>query len=98
MGHSTEEAGETRWREGSLVLGASNVVRNEAIDMSLETPPRIQELQRKLLTKAKCEPKYRFYTLYDKVYRPDILRHAYQLAKANGGAPGVDGKRRHPHG
>jgi RNA-directed DNA polymerase len=57
----------------------------------LETPERIRELQRKLYRKAKQEPNYRFYLLYDKVYRRDILSHAYRLVKANKGAPGVDG-------
>jgi RNA-directed DNA polymerase len=60
--------------------------------MSLETPIKIRELQRKLYTKAKQEPSYRFYLLYDKIYREDILQHAYELAKANQGAPGVDGQ------
>ena len=59
--------------------------------MSLTTPPKLQRLQEALYTKAKQEPAYRFYLLYDKVYRADILAHAYALSKQHGGAPGVDG-------
>src|ERR1035437_9228757 len=60
--------------------------------MSLATPSKIRDLQIKPYRKAKNEPGYRFYMLYDKICREDIPAHAYHLARANNGAPGVDGQ------
>ena len=57
----------------------------------LKTPEKIRELQRKLYQKAKQKKEFRFYGLYDKLYRADILSHAYRVERANKGAPGVDG-------
>ena len=60
--------------------------------MLLSTPVKIKTLQRKLYTKAKQDPEFCFYVLYDKVSREDVLNHAYALVRSNGGAAGVDGR------
>ena len=61
------------------------------IDVSLQTPRiMVEKLQSSLQAKAKSEPSYRFYSLWDKVYREDVLREAYRRSRANAGAPGVD--------
>ena len=59
--------------------------------MLLTTPDAIRTLQRKLYVKAKQQPAYRFHALYDKLYRADLLSHAWRLVKANRGSPGIDG-------
>jgi len=58
----------------------------------LATPKSVQKLQTALHAKAKTEPGYRFYALYDKISRDDILTHAYAQCRSNKGAPGVDGQ------
>ena len=58
--------------------------------MILEPPASVQKLQTALQVKAKEAPDYRFYLLYDKLYRKDVLEFAYRCCKANAGAPGVD--------
>jgi hypothetical protein len=59
---------------------------------NLTTPKRVQKLQMALPAKAKAEAGYRFYALYDKISREDILAHAYAQCRSNKGAPGVDGQ------
>ena len=59
---------------------------------NLTTPDSVQKLQTALHAKAKAEPGYRFYALYDKISREDILAHAYAQCRSNKGAPGVDGQ------
>jgi group II intron reverse transcriptase/maturase len=61
--------------------------------MSLQPPAKVRKLQETLHAKAKGSPGYRFYALYDKVYRADVLEHAYQRCLHQGGASGVDGER-----
>ncbi|MGQ5525459.1 group II intron reverse transcriptase/maturase [Chitinimonas sp. PSY-7] len=58
---------------------------------NLATPISVQKLQTALHAKAKEEPEFRFYALYDKICRMDVLRHAYACCRANKGAPGIDG-------
>src|ERR1035437_8390170 len=66
------------------------VTKTEGLAMSLTTPESVQKLQTALHDKAKRSPDFRFYALYDKVYRRDVLSFAYKCCKANGGAAGVD--------
>jgi group II intron reverse transcriptase/maturase len=60
--------------------------------MSLRPPEKVGKLQAALHDKAKRSPSYRFYLLYDKVYRADVMAYAFECCRRNGGAPGVDGQ------
>src|SRR5262250_1080852 len=74
------------WKE------TQEATKTEGLAMSLSTPESVQKLQTALHDKAKEAPNFRFYALYDKVYRKDVLTFAYECCKANGGAAGVDGQ------
>jgi hypothetical protein len=60
--------------------------------VSLTTPTSVRKLQRALYAKAKANPTYRFYALYDKIYRKEVLLWAWSCCRANGGSCGVDGQ------
>lgn len=75
-----------------MVQGQRQRSESREIGMGLRPPDKVRKLQRTLHAKAKETPDYRFYALYDKVYREDILHYAYQSCKTNGGAAGVDGE------
>jgi retron-type reverse transcriptase len=66
------------------------VTKAEGLAMSLATPESFQKLQTALHDKAKKSSDFRFYSLYDKVYRKDVLSYAYSCCKVNGGAAGAD--------
>src|SRR4029077_4865841 len=82
------------WRKGASVKDERKKrQRTEGLAMSLTTPFSVQKLQTALHAKAKESPDFRFYALYDKVYRKDVLAFAYERCKANGGAAGGDGQK-----
>ena len=69
---------------------AQHPVNGDWLMISLTRWPKVEDLRAKLNDRAKAEPKFRFYSLYDKVYRMDFLEAAYAQCKSNKGAPGVD--------
>lgn len=81
----------TRSKERDPALFTQSKSEGEGIAIVLTTPESIRTLQRKLYRKAKQEPTCRFHALYDKIYRGDILSHAYELVRSNKGSAGIDG-------
>jgi len=78
--------------KGPWFKATQEAAKDRRLEMILTPPESVQKLQMALQTKAKEAPNYRFYLLYDKLYRKDVLAYAYQRCKANKGAPGIDGQ------
>ena len=74
-----------------LAIWGSVEVWQSAHFKRIRLPAKLTTLRQKLYRKAKLEPRFRFYVLYDRIYRRDVLSSAYQIARANGGAAGGDG-------
>ncbi|MEE8177428.1 MAG: group II intron reverse transcriptase/maturase [Acidobacteriota bacterium] len=89
--HSSEEASNDRGAKGPWDQGGATSSNRAEIGVSLATPEKLWKLQEALHAKAKGNPTYRFYALYDKIYRADVLAEAWRRSRANGGAAGVDG-------
>jgi hypothetical protein len=87
---SSQEASNDRGAKGPWFKGNAASRESAGIDVSLPTPESVRKLQRALYAKAKAEPAYRFYALYDKIYRQDVLGWAWSCCRANGGSAGVD--------
>ena len=80
-------------RRSSALIDVSNEGRDlSSLDNNLINTDKVQELQRKLYLKAKSQSNFRFYALYDKIYRKDVLIKVWQKVKVNHGSPGIDGK------
>lgn len=89
--HSSEEASNDRGAKGPQSQGKATSGEGAGIGGSLPPRNKLLELQEALHAKAKGNPGYRFYALYDKLYRGDVLREAWRRSRANGGVPGADG-------
>jgi RNA-directed DNA polymerase len=87
----SDEAVNHRGAKGPQFQGSVSSSKGAEIGASLLPPDKLQELQAALHAKAKGDPVYRLYALYDKLHRKDVLAKAWRRCRSNGGAPGVDG-------
>ena len=78
--------------KGPWFKATQDAAKDRRLEMILTPPESVRKLQTALQAKAKGAPNYRFYLLYDKLYRKDVLAYAYQRCKANKGTPGIDGQ------
>jgi hypothetical protein len=87
-----KKPGNSGGAKGPLFQGSVRRRDSRGLTMSLRPPEKVGKLQAALHDKAKRSPSYRFYLLYDKVYRADVMTYAYECCRKNAGAPGVDGQ------
>lgn len=90
--HGTDEAGNDRGGTEPWFRVLRKEWTSGRLAMSLATQTKLEELRGKLYVKAKTEPAFRFYVLYDKIHRWDTLAEALKLSKSKKGAAGVDGQ------